>query len=164
MGLIDYGQTRRLSDAERLGIARVVAALGQESGSHVIAKAMRDLGFRTEWEQDDATMVKYARLCFDCEQEGKDVGFATPQHYFTFLMQHNRLTDIPDAASKCDPRVLWTETTLVSHCSLTFTLYFTLYSLCGSRQFSISRNGACYWKRSNTNFKTVVAICPSSTC
>ena len=101
LGLIDYGQTKRLSDTERLGLAKVIAALGQdETDSHNIAKAMRELGFRTEVEHDDAVMVKYAKIFFDSDQDGKDLGFASPQLYFASLMGKNKLTRIPDAASK----------------------------------------------------------------
>jgi aarF domain-containing kinase len=105
LGLIDYGQTRRLSDDERLGLAKVVSVLGQDSPFHAIAKAMREAGFRTEVEYDDAIMVKYAKLFFDSDQESEDQGFATPQLYFVSLMAKNALTNIPDAASKCKNRM-----------------------------------------------------------
>jgi aarF domain-containing kinase len=105
LGLIDYGQTRRLTENERLGMAKVVASLGQECDNATIASAMRELGFSVEREPDDTMMVKYANIFFDSDQEGSDLGFATPHHYFSSLMAENPLTSIPDAASKsfCAP-------------------------------------------------------------
>jgi aarF domain-containing kinase len=105
LGLIDYGQTQRLTDNERIGMAKVVACLSQECDDATIASAMRELGFSVEREPDDAMMVKYANIFFDSDQEGSDLGFATPSLYFSSLTAENPLTSIPDAASKlfCAP-------------------------------------------------------------
>lgn len=100
LGLIDYGQTRRLTNEERMGLSRIVAAIGQGSDDSIIASAMRDLGFALERDDDDKMLVKYGKIFFDSDQEGAEAGYATPQHYFESLMKENRLINIPDSASK----------------------------------------------------------------
>ena len=100
LGLIDYGQTRRLTDEERVGLSKIVAAIGQGNEDSIIASAMRDLGFSLERDDDDKMLVKYGKIFFDSDQEGAELGYATPQHYFESLMKENRLISIPDPASK----------------------------------------------------------------
>jgi aarF domain-containing kinase len=103
LGLIDYGQTRRLTDEERIKLSRIVAAIGQGCDDSTIATAMRDLGFSLERDDDDKMLVKYGKIFFDSDQEGAELGFATPQHYFESLMKENSLKNIPDSASKFKP-------------------------------------------------------------
>jgi aarF domain-containing kinase len=100
LGLIDYGQTKRLDDHERLAFARVTVALGIGEDDCEIADAMRMSGFRTKDNSDDITMTKYARLFFDSDHAARQLGFPTPQQYFASLMAVNPLVDIPDPASK----------------------------------------------------------------
>jgi aarF domain-containing kinase len=101
LGLIDYGQTRRLSNDERLSSARVVAALGTESRNNTeIAAVMRKAGFAAKDPGDDEMLVRYATLFFDDDSESRKLGFASPQLYFVSLMLRNPLTKIPDEASK----------------------------------------------------------------
>ena len=97
LGLIDYGQTKTISKDERLGVARVVQALGTGSNDKVIAEAMRKLGFKTKFDQDD-TLAKYAALFFDSDTEGKKMGCATPQMYFATLTKMDPLENVPDVA------------------------------------------------------------------
>jgi aarF domain-containing kinase len=111
LGLIDYGQTRRLSNEERLGFARVVLALGNGSGDETVAKVLRDAGFSLQDDADTDTLARYATLFFDSDHESRNLGFATPQLYYASLMRSNPLTVIPDAASEypsfqsiCTPR------------------------------------------------------------
>jgi aarF domain-containing kinase len=102
LGLIDYGQTRRLSNDERLSSARVVAVLGKESRNNTeIAAVMRTAGFAAKDPGDDEMLVRYATLFFDDDSEGNNLGFASPQLYFASLMARNPLTKISDEASKC---------------------------------------------------------------
>jgi aarF domain-containing kinase len=102
LGLIDFGQTRILTDEERLGIAQIVVDVGRGADSHEIAESMRRAGFRTEFDGDDA-LAQYATLFFDSDFKFKEKGFSTPQHYFAELMETDKLVDIPDAASKLTP-------------------------------------------------------------
>jgi aarF domain-containing kinase len=98
LGLIDYGQTRRLNDHERLAISRIVVELSNEpTDVHKVAEAMRDFGFKTKFNRDEM-MAKYARLFFDNDAEGKELGCATPQLYLLKLSMMDPLNDVPDAA------------------------------------------------------------------
>ena len=98
IGLIDYGQTKRISLQESLGIAKVVAALGQDSvDTSQVAVAMRECGFVTKWDKDDV-LAQYAKLFFDSDDEAKTQGCATPQLYLMKLSSLDPLLRVPDAA------------------------------------------------------------------
>lgn len=99
LGLIDYGQTKTISDTDRLGVARVVHAIGRGASDTVIAEAMRSLGFQTKLN-DDAILAKYAALFFDSDVDAKKMGCATPQLYFAKLTTLDPLVSVPDVASK----------------------------------------------------------------
>lgn len=99
LGLIDYGQTKTITKEERLGIAQVILALGENSIEQEIANRMRELGFQTKFEKDDI-LAKFAALFFDSDSEGKLVGCATPQLYFAKLTEEDPLLNVPDVASK----------------------------------------------------------------
>ncbi len=99
LGLIDFGQTKRITDMERLGVARVVAAIGNNLSDEQIADSMRNLGFRTKLNKDEA-LAKYASLFFDSDVDGQVLGCATPQMYFSRLTKLDPLIDVPDVASK----------------------------------------------------------------
>ena len=99
LGLIDYGQTKTISKEERLGIARVILALGEKSSEQEIANRMRELGFQTKFEKDDI-LAKFAALFFDSDSDGKLAGCATPQLYFAKLIEEDPLLNVPDVASK----------------------------------------------------------------
>ncbi|KAL7569008.1 hypothetical protein ACA910_021297 [Epithemia clementina (nom. ined.)] len=98
IGLIDYGQVRRLTDQERLKAARVVCALANGESNAVVAKYMREFGFQTKKNDDDETLARFARLFFDSDYESKALGFATPQLWFAHLMARNPLINIPEAS------------------------------------------------------------------
>jgi aarF domain-containing kinase len=99
LGLIDFGQTKKLSEMERDDFARVVVALGSKAENNDIAEAMRRAGFKSRLDSDD-TLAEYAALFFDSDFVHKEKGYATPQHYFQTLMAADPLIDIPDSASK----------------------------------------------------------------
>jgi aarF domain-containing kinase len=99
LGLIDYGQFRRLQDHERLTIAHVVSDLGSNKNNTKIADSMRCAGFRTKFDSDDG-LAEFAAIFFDSDHECRKKGFATPQHYFEVLMATDPLIEVPDAASK----------------------------------------------------------------
>lgn len=99
LGLIDFGQTKRITDEERLGVARVVDAIGHHSSDMQIAEYMRQLGFRTKFNKDD-TLSQYGTLFFDSDIDGKLMGCATPQIYFSRLNKIDPLVNVPDVASK----------------------------------------------------------------
>ncbi|CAJ1895898.1 unnamed protein product [Cylindrotheca closterium] len=97
LGLIDYGQTKTLSHEQRLGVARIVLALGRKSGRAEIAKEMRALGFETKFG-NEKTLAKYASLFFDSDVAAKDEGCSTPQLYFAKLTAEDPLVHVPDVA------------------------------------------------------------------
>jgi aarF domain-containing kinase len=96
LGLIDYGQTRRIGNVQRKAFARVVVELN-ESRKHehegrflhggaatcfntsAIASAMRGAGFAVRDTADDETMTQYARLLFDSDEESERQGYTIPQ-------------------------------------------------------------------------------------
>lgn len=98
IGLIDYGQTKRISLHESLAIAKVVAALGQDSvDTCQVAAAMRECGFITKWNKDDV-LAQYAKLFFDSDDDAQAHGCATPQLYLMKLSTLDPLLRVPDAA------------------------------------------------------------------
>jgi aarF domain-containing kinase len=107
LGLIDYGQTKHFTDEERLGIARVILALGEDHGdgksssqtkTERVANAMRDLGFATKFD-DSEILEKYAGLFFDSDDDGKRLyNCPTPQTYYKILTKLDPLVSVPDAA------------------------------------------------------------------
>lgn len=99
LGLIDFGQMKSITDDQRIGVARVVSAIGHSSSDIQIADSMRQLGFRTKFDRDD-TLAEYGHLFFDSDIEGKKYGCATPQIYFARLNKIDPLISVPDVASK----------------------------------------------------------------
>lgn len=123
LGLIDYGQTRQITDSDRLASARIVVALDHGNQTD-IATAMQAAGFKTKAPNDTEILCKYASLFFDDDSESKKLGFATPQLYFASLMSSNPLVDIPGSASKYHHHWLSKSSVL---CSLVLVLLtFTL--------------------------------------
>jgi aarF domain-containing kinase len=100
LGLIDYGQTRRLTDAERINLCQIVSQLGKTSIDVAsLADAMRQFGFKTRNNKDEV-LARYAALFFDNDVEAKRMGCATPQLYLLKLAEMDPLENVPDAAGK----------------------------------------------------------------
>ena len=98
LGLIDYGQTRRLATNDRLALAKVVSELGkQHTNAHEIANAMRNFGFVSRDNNDD-NMAHFAELYFDSDSVGKKLGFSTPQKYLMHLNSIDPMIIVPDPA------------------------------------------------------------------
>jgi hypothetical protein len=79
LGLIDYGQTRRMDDTQRHQFARIVVALHEDATPQVTAAAMRAAGFATRNNTDDLMMCRYACLLFDSDEDSMRHGFCIPQ-------------------------------------------------------------------------------------
>jgi predicted unusual protein kinase regulating ubiquinone biosynthesis (AarF/ABC1/UbiB family) len=92
LGLIDYGQTRRIDIDQRVKFAQVVVALNgnrkpgriapytfASHNSSTVARAMREAGFATRNNDDDEVMMQYAKLLFDSDEESQARGFVIPQ-------------------------------------------------------------------------------------
>mmetsp|Transcript_29005 Transcript_29005/g.59475 ORF Transcript_29005/g.59475 Transcript_29005/m.59475 type:complete len:310 (+) Transcript_29005:127-1056(+) len=98
LGLIDYGQTRRLSHHDRLALARVVSSLGKRlPDAQEVADAMRKFGFRSR-DDNVEIIAKNASLYFNSDIEGKRMGFATPQKYLQYLNSKDPMLHVPDPA------------------------------------------------------------------
>lgn len=63
LGLIDYGQCKRLDAATRVQIARVICAVADSRPDEEIASAFRDLGIRTT-NNSTTFIATFARLIF----------------------------------------------------------------------------------------------------
>eukprot|EP00729_Bicosta_minor_P010428 gene10428-26655_t len=63
LGLIDYGQCKRLDAATRFQIARVICAVADSKPDEEIASAFRDLGIRTT-NNSTTFIATFARLIF----------------------------------------------------------------------------------------------------
>ena len=115
LGLIDYGQTKTITNKERYGIAKVILALEDDDDADVdadadaaeksnslkvekIAIAMRQLGFITK-NNNSLILSKYARLFFDSDEERMIYqNCPTPQSYFKLLTELDPLIVVPDVA------------------------------------------------------------------
>ena len=112
LGLIDYGQTKTITNKERYGIAKVILALEDDDDDddadavdksnslkvEKIAIAMRQLGFITK-NNNSLILSKYARLFFDSDDERMIYqNCPTPQSYFKLLTELDPLIVVPDVA------------------------------------------------------------------
>ncbi len=98
LGLIDYGQTRRLSTSDRLSFARIVSALSKDPMNVTeVSEAMRACGFVTKRSKDHI-IAKYGALFFDNDSDSRRMGCATPQIYLMKLGALDPLVTVPDAA------------------------------------------------------------------
>lgn len=102
LGLIDYGQTRRLTKTDRLALAGVVSSIGKSThlkpnNVHEIADAMRCFGFRSRHDNEE-NIAKFAALYFDSDVAGRELGYATPQKYLQHLNSIDPMIKVPDAA------------------------------------------------------------------
>ena len=118
LGLIDYGQTKTITNKERYGIAKVILALEDDDDDdeeedtedadaadksnslkvEKIAIAMRQLGFITK-NNNSLILSKYARLFFDSDDERMLYqNCPTPQSYFKLLTELDPLIVVPDVA------------------------------------------------------------------
>lgn len=103
--MIDYGQTKFITDEERLGVAKVILALAADDGesqqsskTQAVADAMRELGFSTK-RNDAKVLEQYAGLFFDSDEVGKKLyDCPTPQTYFKRLTELDPLVTVPDVA------------------------------------------------------------------
>lgn len=99
LGLIDFGQTKCITDEQRIGIASVISAIGSSQSDQQVADKMRQLGFRTKFDNPEA-LAQYGLMFFDSDSEGAKYGCATPQMYFSRLNKIDPLVNVPDVASK----------------------------------------------------------------
>jgi len=100
LGLIDYGQTKKLDPSERLQLADIVSKLGKNTvNASAVAESMRDLGFVTKHDKDDI-MARYAMIFFDSDLGGRDFGVSHPQLYLMKLSEIDPLEQVPDAAGE----------------------------------------------------------------
>mmetsp|Transcript_62153 Transcript_62153/g.74788 ORF Transcript_62153/g.74788 Transcript_62153/m.74788 type:complete len:686 (+) Transcript_62153:124-2181(+) len=97
LGLIDYGQVQRLKEDDRIALANIVFHIGNGNSDEKIAGAMREFGFRTKLDTNEA-LAKFGAIFFDSDAEGFKLGFSSPQLYFESIMKRDPLVVVPDAA------------------------------------------------------------------
>ena len=110
LGLLDYGQCRRIDDTVRRAFSRIVVAIDESRVHHLdggmgfdisrVAETMRQAGFILRDDSDDDSLLQYARILFDSDEESARLGLPTPQDHFNQLMNVNPLVKFPEAASK----------------------------------------------------------------
>ena len=69
LGLIDYGQTKRLTHEQRLNVARILLALAQRDGERVVQLA---LATGTRWKRNDPYVIEKMATAF-LDRDGRDV-------------------------------------------------------------------------------------------
>ena len=110
LGLIDYGQCRRIDDNVRMTFSKIVVAVDESRVRHLdgamefnttrVATAMREAGFTLRDDSDDDSLLQYARILFDSDEESQRLGLPTPQDHFHQLMHDNPMLDFPQSACK----------------------------------------------------------------
>ena len=98
LGLIDYGQCKRLEKDQRLALSKVVMELGSPVvNDEAVNSAMYDFGFRFKNDNTDA-IRELARLFFDSDGGSRAAGFTNPQEYYQQLQKLNPFVVMPDEA------------------------------------------------------------------
>ena len=98
LGLIDYGQCKRLDVNQRLALRRVVSELSSPTvDNKAVQHAMHQMGFRFENDNVGA-ICETARLFFDSDRGMREAGFPNPQFYFRYLQKLNATLIVPDEA------------------------------------------------------------------
>ena len=98
LGLIDYDQTRTLTQDDRLALAGGVAVLGkQHNKTREISNAMKTPGFHSRYSNDE-NMAKFAALYLYSDAAGKKLGYPIPQKYLMYLNLVNSMMEVPDPA------------------------------------------------------------------
>ena len=67
IGLIDYGQVKKLSKEKRLHLCKIVIALANED-KKAIAKLMAEAGFKSKTMNEDV-IYKFAKINYDEDNE-----------------------------------------------------------------------------------------------
>jgi aarF domain-containing kinase len=98
LGLIDYGQCKRLEKDQRLALSKVVMELGSPVvNDEAVNSAMYDFGFRFKNDNTDA-IRETARLFFDSDGGSRAAGCTNPQEYYQQLQKLNPFVVVPDEA------------------------------------------------------------------
>jgi len=100
LGLIDYGQVKRLDTDDRLALSKLflVFEKGIEEERHgKIANALRDLGFRTQRDRTDV-IASLGILFFDTNALCRKAGYLNPQEYFKDLNALDPIVSVPEKA------------------------------------------------------------------
>ena len=99
LGLIDYGQCKRLEKDQRLALSKVVMELGSPVvNDEAVNSAMYDFGFRFKNDNTDAIRELARRLFFDSDGGSRAAGFTNPQEYYQQLQKLNPFVVVPDEA------------------------------------------------------------------
>ena len=107
LGLIDYGQVKRLESKDRIALSKIIVALNskerkQSIFEECIADAMRDFGFESLNNKNDVITLT-AELYFDSNIHGRELGYPNPQVYYQYLSNLDPMVNVPPAAGMSQP-------------------------------------------------------------
>ena len=92
LGLIDYGQCKRLTLAEARPLARLILAIHRREGDEAVAQCMRECGFASK--NDDAFfLASFGRLIFEKMQP-----YSMDRAWHVALHKRDQFTRYPDFA------------------------------------------------------------------
>ena len=99
MGLIDYGQCKRLGTDQRIAISNLIKELGSSEANHeAIQGAMHQFGFRFKKNDELDNVQQMARLFFDSDCGSRAAGCTNPQEHYQQLQKVNPFVVCPDEA------------------------------------------------------------------
>ena len=94
LGLIDYGQVKKLTKEERLRMCKIIIALSKDDKSEII-RLMAEAGFKSRTMNEDV-IYKYAKVSYDEDNdeltEGKHI-----QMFMEDLQARDPIDELPDA-------------------------------------------------------------------
>lgn len=93
LGLIDYGQVKRISDDQRRALATLIVALADDDERGAV-DAFVSAGFRTK-RMDPECIFKYATLWFNRDDRAV-TGGVEPMKYYDLLNEADPTVSVPD--------------------------------------------------------------------
>uniref|UniRef100_A0A7S0GI33 ABC1 atypical kinase-like domain-containing protein n=1 Tax=Proboscia inermis TaxID=420281 RepID=A0A7S0GI33_9STRA len=96
IGLLDYGQAKRLQPCECIALAKVLMAL-RDGNEDSVADAMRELGFRSKLDRSDI-LAQTAAFYFDSDEVFEKLGYNNNKAFMEHLQKVDPMIVVPDAA------------------------------------------------------------------
>ena len=98
IGLLDYGQAKRLQPCEYIALAKVLIAL-RDGNEDSVADAMRELGFRSKLDRSDI-LAQTAAFYFDSDEVFEKLGYNNNKAFMEHLQKVDPMIVVPDAAGE----------------------------------------------------------------
>ncbi|GMI54956.1 hypothetical protein ScalyP_jg3585 [Parmales sp. scaly parma] len=92
LGLIDYGQVKRISNEDRILLARMVIALCEDDKEEVV-RLIRAVGYKTKKMNDDLHYI-YAKICLDADNKTLTNGLHI-QKFMEYLEGEDPIVELP---------------------------------------------------------------------